>query len=77
MAILTMEPSGRYQPDTSRIFRMSARARRDRLEEMLNELDRLFESAPEMDTGTAGRYNDLRGMVINLINAEGQNIRVY
>lgn len=54
-----------------------ARDRRAFLEGFLEAMDSVVAESNNMDRWTRAEYNDLRGMILNLIDEENRNVKFY
>lgn len=65
---------GFYKRDGYR--KADAMHRRNFLEDILDNLDDMIEHNNSMDQVTRNKYNDLRGMILNLLIDENANVRI-
>lgn len=65
---------GFYKRDGFR--KADAMKRRAFLEEMLDRMDDVVECNNSMDQVTRNKYNDLRGMILNILIDENSNVRI-
>lgn len=54
-----------------------AKCRRELIENFVDRLDFVINDYNNMDRWTRAKYNDLRGMLLNLIDEENRNVKFY